>query len=81
MQGISRIRSGLAASFSASGGDSKQFLRLGREEGFEAFGHVDMLVSKPAQAQVWPLVESWLRDPLVPVHASTVVMEEAVAAS
>ncbi|PAV70551.1 hypothetical protein WR25_03669 [Diploscapter pachys] len=35
----------------------------------------------PAQAQVWPLVESWLRDPLVPVHASTVVMEEAVAAS
>ena len=67
--------------FGQWGGDSKQFLRLGREEGFEAFGHVDMLVSKPAQAQVWPLVESWLRDPLVPVHASTVVMEEAVAAS
>ncbi|MDF9618877.1 alpha/beta fold hydrolase [Pseudomonas entomophila] len=61
--------------FEQFGGDSKQFLRLGREEGFEAFGHVDMLVSKAAQAQVWPLVERWLRDPLVAVHASTVAVE------
>ncbi|SMF70752.1 hypothetical protein SAMN02745903_05228, partial [Pseudomonas sp. URMO17WK12:I5] len=57
------------------GGERKQFLRLGREEGFEAFGHVDMLVSKAAQAQVWPLVERWLRDPLLPVHESTVTRE------
>ncbi|MBF8746373.1 alpha/beta fold hydrolase [Pseudomonas putida] len=57
------------------GGERKQFLRLGREEGFEAFGHVDMLVSKAAQAQVWPLVERWLRDPLVAVHEATVAAE------
>lgn len=49
--------------FEQFGGDARQFLRLGREEGFEAFGHVDMLVSKAAQTQVWPLVERWLRDP------------------
>lgn len=61
--------------FEQFGGDRKQFLRLGREEGFEAFGHVDMLVSKAAQAQVWPLVERWLRDPSLPVHESTVVRE------
>lgn len=61
--------------FEQFGGDRKQFLRLGREEGFETFGHVDMLVSKAAQAQVWPLVERWLRDPSLPVHESTVVRE------
>ena len=53
------------------GGACKQFLRLGREEGFEAFGHVDMLVSKAAQVQVWPLVERWLREPALAVHAAT----------
>lgn len=61
--------------FDQFGGERKQFLRLGVEQGFEAFGHVDMLVSKAAQAQVWPLVQRWLRDPLVPVHESTVVRE------
>ncbi|MFB4394644.1 MULTISPECIES: alpha/beta fold hydrolase [unclassified Pseudomonas] len=59
------------------GGSRKQFVRLGREEGFEAFGHVDMLVSKKAQAQVWPLVEGWLRDPLAPVQGA--VLEAPVA--
>ncbi len=38
-----------------------------------------MLVSKAAQVQVWPLVERWLRDPLVPVHASTVMVEPVPA--
>lgn len=65
--------------FEQLGGERKQFLRLGREEGFEAFGHVDMLVSKAAQVQVWPLVERWLRNPLLPVHASTVVAEPVPA--
>ncbi len=65
--------------FDQLGGARKQFLRLGREEGFEAFGHVDMLVSKAAQAQVWPLVERWLRDPLLPVHESTVAREPVPA--
>lgn len=45
------------------GSDCKQFVRLGPEQGFEAFGHVDMLVSKAAQVQVWPLVQRWLSDP------------------
>lgn len=61
--------------FEQFGGERKQFLRLGREEGFEAFGHVDMLVSKAAQVQVWPLVERWLREPLLPVHESTQAQE------
>ncbi|MCO7516060.1 lysophospholipase [Pseudomonas guariconensis] len=66
--------------FEQLGGGHKQFLRLGREEGFDAFGHVDMLVSKAAQAQVWPLVERWLRDPLAPLHGA-VGVTEAVPAS
>lgn len=49
------------------GSEHRQFVCLGRENGFEAFGHVDMLVSKAAQAQVWPLVERWLRNPLQPL--------------
>lgn len=59
--------------FEQLGGTRKQFLRLGREEGFDAFGHVDMLVSKAAQAQVWPLVEGWLNDPLSPLPRAAVV--------
>jgi hypothetical protein len=50
--------------FEQLGGEHKQFVRLGREEGFDNFGHVDMLVSKPAQTQVWPLVERWLHNPM-----------------
>ena len=65
--------------FDQLGGERKQFLRLGREQGFEAFGHVDMLVSKAAQAQVWPLVERWLRAPLLAVHESTLVGEPVPA--
>ena len=52
------------------GGARKQFLRLGPEQGFEAFGHVDMLVSKAAQTQVWPLVAGWLKDPLAAVQGA-----------
>ncbi|HGM5582001.1 TPA: alpha/beta fold hydrolase [Pseudomonas putida] len=52
--------------FEQWGDGRKQFLRLGREEGFEAFGHVDMLVSKAAQTQVWPLVARWLSDAQAP---------------
>ncbi|WP_268796797.1 alpha/beta fold hydrolase [Pseudomonas huanghezhanensis] len=55
------------------GSERKQFLCLGREQGFtEDFGHVQMLVSKAAQAQVWPLVEAWLEQPAMgPVTEST----------
>lgn len=50
------------------GSELRQFISLGREHGFtENFGHVEMLVSKSAQTQVWPLVERWLRDPVTPL--------------
>ncbi|MFJ4371275.1 alpha/beta fold hydrolase [Pseudomonas japonica] len=58
--------------FEQIGSDDKRFLRLGKEEGFDNFGHVDMLVSKPAQTQVWPLVERWLRDPLAMIEPQVV---------
>jgi hypothetical protein len=39
-----------------------EFLCLGKKHGFSGdFGHVEMLVSKEAQLEVWPLVEQWLR--------------------
>ncbi|MBA1202128.1 alpha/beta hydrolase [Pseudomonas capeferrum] len=60
--------------FEQWGGTRKQFLRLGREEGFDPFGHVDMLVSKAAQQQVWPLVARWLENPLEALHRSTQMM-------
>ena len=50
------------ALFEQLGSAPKTFLLLGREQGFaEDYGHVDMLVSKPAQAEVWPRIEHWLR--------------------
>lgn len=44
------------------GSSTSEFVCLGRDEGFSSnFGHVEMLVSKEAQREVWPLVERWLR--------------------
>jgi len=38
-----------------------EFLCLSKENGFASdFGHVEMLVSKEAQREVWPLVARWL---------------------
>ncbi|QXI27128.1 alpha/beta fold hydrolase [Pseudomonas vanderleydeniana] len=49
--------------FEQIGSPLKRFICLGRAAGFSsAFGHVEMLVSKPAQTEVWPLVADWLRD-------------------
>ncbi|WP_259754165.1 lysophospholipase [Pseudomonas sp. GCEP-101] len=43
------------------GSQVRQFLRLGRRHGFsEDFGHVEMLISKNAQREVWPLLHYWL---------------------
>ena len=43
--------------------EPRRFLELGRAKGFSSdFGHVEMLVSKEAQAEVWPLAEYWLRN-------------------
>lgn len=43
--------------------EPRRFLELGRAKGFSSdFGHIEMLVSKEAQAEVWPLAEYWLRN-------------------
>lgn len=48
--------------FDQFGGAVREFLCLGRKHGFSSdFGHVQMLVSKEAQREVWPVVERWLR--------------------
>ena len=45
------------------GSEQRQFIALGRELGFSSdFGHTEMLVSAPAQAEVWPLVRDWLEE-------------------
>lgn len=44
------------------GSAASEFVCLGKKQGFSGdFGHVEMLVSKAAQREVWPLVERWLR--------------------
>ncbi|MQU63614.1 alpha/beta fold hydrolase [Pseudomonas sp. FSL R10-1350] len=43
------------------GAAQRQFVCLGREQGFSSdFNHVDMLVSPAAQQEVWPRVLNWL---------------------
>jgi len=57
--------------FEQVGSEHRQYLCLGRQYGFSGdFGHVEMLVSKAAQAQVWPLVQRWLKDPLRPLSGA-----------
>lgn len=53
--------------FEQFGSSVSEFLCLGKKNGFSGdFGHVEMLVSKEAQREVWPLIEQWLRkSPLV----------------
>jgi pimeloyl-ACP methyl ester carboxylesterase len=44
------------------GSPLSEFLCLGKRHGFSSdFGHVEMLISKEAQREVWPLLERWLR--------------------
>ena len=57
--------------FEQIGSEHKQFVNLGREQGFsDNFGHVEMLVSKAAQTEVWPLVQRWLANPQAPLLAN-----------
>lgn len=43
------------------GGDKKEQILLARAKGFSRdYGHVDMVVSKEAAAEVWPQVADWL---------------------
>ncbi|MOA60356.1 hypothetical protein D3C78_1852090 [compost metagenome] len=61
------------------GSEHKQFINLGREQGFgDNFGHVEMLVSKAAQLEVWPLVARWLADPHTPLLADKAQLAKAI---
>jgi hypothetical protein len=65
--------------FDQIGSEHKQFVCLGREQGFgDDFGHVEMLVSKAAQAEVWPLVARWLDDQGAPLLADQPRLAQAV---
>ncbi len=45
------------------GSDKKVFKLLAKEQGFSRdFGHVDMVVSKEAAAEVWPELSSWMAE-------------------
>lgn len=49
------------------GSPLRSFLCLGKQHGFSGdFGHVEMLVSKQAPREVWPLVEHWLQERQLP---------------
>jgi len=42
-------------------GDDKRFVDAGRERGFQVdYDHPGIVVSKPAQAEIWPLVTDWI---------------------
>jgi pimeloyl-ACP methyl ester carboxylesterase len=44
------------------GSSLSEYLCLGKKRGFSSdFGHVEMLISKEAQREVWPLISQWLR--------------------
>ncbi|HSC82880.1 MAG TPA: alpha/beta fold hydrolase, partial [Pseudomonas sp.] len=67
----------LSAQFVAA---PRSFLCLGKEHGFSSdFGHVEMLVSKEAQREVWPLVEHWLRAGCLPAGMATTEVTSAQA--
>jgi pimeloyl-ACP methyl ester carboxylesterase len=47
--------------FDAFGADDKEWVLLGVEQGFSKdYGHVEMVVSKPATQEVWPRIADWL---------------------
>ena len=65
--------------FEQIGSEHKQFVCLGRKHGFsDDFGHVEMLVSKAAHTEVWPLVARWLEDQHAPLLENLPVLAEAV---
>jgi pimeloyl-ACP methyl ester carboxylesterase len=47
--------------FDAFGAEDKEWVLLGVEQGFSKdYGHVEMIVSKPARREVWPRIADWL---------------------
>ncbi|WXL27861.1 alpha/beta fold hydrolase [Ectopseudomonas mendocina] len=58
------------------GSQAKQLLVLGKANGFSSdFGHVEMLLSKEAQREVWPLIKQWLNHQHPPVMDATATEE------
>lgn len=48
--------------FEQFGSTRKQFVLLGSQDGYSSdYGHVEMLVSKAAMQEVWPMLAQWLR--------------------
>lgn len=65
--------------FEQIGSAERKFICLGREHGFgDDFGHVQMLVSKAAQVEVWPLVTQWLQERSAVVEEAPPTAEVAV---
>ena len=55
--------------FDQVGAPIKQFILLGQQDGYSSdYGHIEMLVSKPAMLEVWPMVASWLSQQRVDVR-------------
>lgn len=49
--------------FELCGSENKQFKILAKDQGYSRdFGHVDMIVSKEAAAEVWPELSQWLAE-------------------
>lgn len=65
------------------GSPLSEFLCLGKKHGFSGdFGHVEMLISKEAQREVWPLLEQWLRrSPQVAAELESLALESNTAAA
>lgn len=53
--------------FEQFGSTRRSWLCMGRESGFsEDFGHIEMLVSRAAEQEIWPLLAGWLSEVAVP---------------
>lgn len=48
--------------FDAVGSDDKRFVLLSKQNGFATeYKHVEMIISKEAQAEVWPMIDAWMK--------------------
>lgn len=53
--------SGCRSMMEALGSQDKTFVHLAKHEGFsQDYGHVELIVSKAAQQEVWPRISQWL---------------------
>jgi len=48
--------------FDAVGSAEKEYVLLGEAQGFSHdYGHIEMIIGKDAQAEVWPMIGDWLQ--------------------